>query len=97
MLFLMVLLSVWTELTPSLPPCSVLKPTHAPVWSVVCGLSEGCQCLLSEQLTVFLKLCYHNEAINELLGGRAAQEASPGGTIIIAGIFRGCKFSRKDL
>ncbi|XP_064389082.1 rab3 GTPase-activating protein catalytic subunit-like [Halichondria panicea] len=59
---------------------SVLKPTHAPVWSVVCGLSEGCQCFLSEQLTAFLKLCYHNEAINELLGGRATQEGSPAGT-----------------
>ena len=61
-------------------PHSSLKPTHAPVWSVVCQLNEESNdCLLAEQLMAFLKLCYQSEAMSKLLGNKNSEDISPAG------------------
>lgn len=61
-------------------PHSSLKPTHAPVWSVVCQLNEESNdCLLAEQLMAFLKLCYQSEAMTKLLGNKNSEDISPAG------------------
>lgn len=81
--------AVWPNLSEELiadsETHSVLKPTHAPIWSVVCQLAEDSQCLLSEQLSSFFKLCYCHETMEELLGNKMSQDGSPSGTPAYSG------------